>query len=132
MSNVVPLKPRPQLTWICTHCNCGTFHLFDDGTIKCAGCKTEGDSKGEWVKFLPPPPDEAPARDDGDVVNTLIWAGKDLARRRVLRSIQDWDKDIAILGVWHKDGTMRVWHDCDDDWAVRKITEAIFAIEGPD
>lgn len=112
--NVVPFKPtasaeEEQFVWICG-CGCQSFRLLSDGAIECCQCENQCNAHSEWRRDLPDPPDEVERDTSGTIIHTALGV-PELARRRVLKTLDEWarDDELLMVAAYHKDGTGKHW-----------------------
>lgn len=125
MSNVVGLPKRERLIWLCGHCGCSTWYLYSDSLTECAACGNVSDGC-EWVTPIEDKP-KSPEKDNGASVNIIGVGSVELAKRRVLKVINDRSGELALIAGWTSDGGMKAWSDIETaeqrDWVVRKLHE---------
>lgn len=142
--NVVPLKPKviaevervtEKCVFICGACECRTFNLFDDGTIACAYCEEElrpyeggGATQGQWRTCLPPvPQDRSQLETEAGTVNVNHLGDTSLARRHVVKKLNDWNKDdqLAMIVGYAKNAASHGWFGIESEeqrgWMLEKI-----------
>lgn len=104
--NIVQLKPKQDpRVWVCGHCGCQNFLLYEDGTTECALCRfKDAEQRGGWAEHTKPDPDFDPGslvpRYDTD------HGTADLAKAVILKSV---DADaVGVVVVW-PNGKIRLW-----------------------
>lgn len=107
MAEIVDLKSASRLIWLCGHCGCTTFRLYDDHTAECAGCENISEGS-QWVTPIQDKPKD-PDKDSGGCVDVIGIGAVSLARRRVLKTISDKADDIAFVVAYFEDGAMSAW-----------------------
>lgn len=102
MSNVVKLEPK-KLVWVCIHCNCTTFYLYNDYNVECAGCHTI--SEGEWRNWLPEDPIEA--EDESNSVIVVNLRNSSAALQNILNKLVL--NELVLLLAIYKNGKITGW-----------------------
>lgn len=127
MADIVDLHKPERLMWLCGHCGCTTFRLYNDSTSECAACGSVSDG-GEWVTPLADMP-KSPEKDNGNSINVIGIGTIDFARRGVLKKITDKIEDVAIVAAWFNDGSMTSWSGAETpsqrDWIIRKLRDLL-------
>ena len=102
-----PAEPE-RLIWVCSECNCSTFHLYDDDTSECALCGKMSENYGEWVRNLRAPSDTV-TKTDNNTMRVTNYGCAEIAKRRVIKKIRPDDPDlVSVFAVW-RDGTNTSW-----------------------
>lgn len=115
-------KPEEQelQVWVCGECDNSTFVLFNDARIQCAYCQDiicdECTDREGWRRVLPPSPEKAKETDAG-TVRQMHVGGVDIARARVFRQIEGWQKDGTIQFMYggRNDGATGAWVGVDNE-----------------
>lgn len=136
--NVVTFKgktkePQERLIYVCT-CGCRTFNMFADGNIICSYCDRElGPDEGNqdgWRKCLPVPPPVV-EQDDGGTVNEHMLPDETLARRSVMKRVNEWSdsKGLVFVYAYHDNGAGTGWMEIETEhqkqWMIDKLQDVV-------
>jgi hypothetical protein len=131
VNNVVDLPKRERLIWMCGHCGCTSFYLYNDQTSECAGCGFIGEG-AEWVTPIEDGP-KSPEKDNGGSVSVVAIGSPQFAKARTMKAIHSRSDEIALVGAWFEDGSSKSWCGAETEeqkeWTVRKLRELADHIE---
>jgi hypothetical protein len=128
-----PKEPEERLIYVCS-CGCRTFNLYADGNIVCSYCDGElgpgaGDPEG-WRRCLQPPPPVV-EKDDGGTLNEHQLPDSTLARRSVMKKINQWadSGNLVMVYAYHENGAGSGWMDISSDeqkeWMLDKLQDVV-------
>ncbi|QIG66854.1 hypothetical protein EVB29_024 [Rhizobium phage RHph_TM27A] len=143
--NVVTFRgnkpPEPpddeEYVFVCGECRARTFQLLAGGRIKCSACETEvcgcepdADDWEKWRKLIPPlPADRSKVEEwDNATVDVHYYADESLSRRRVFKTLNDWNdgEGVFFVSAYSKpDGNGMTWLDIrtegDREWLLARL-----------
>lgn len=127
---------KPEVVLVCTHCECMTHYINADMSVRCASCEAfTTPEEGEWRRHLPDKPEEVGelATTEGLVASKVLGNAM-LARKRVLRTLSEWEKsgELMLLSGYAEDGAGSHWVGMDTqeqkDWTVSKLESLLASI----
>lgn len=133
--NIVDFRKATRLTWLCGACGCSTWYLYNDSTVECAACDKVSEGS-EWVTPIQNEP-QNPERDNAGSICVVGVGSVELAKRRVMKVIDNRKGEISFIAAWFDDGGMKSWSGAQTpeqrDWVVEKLRQlADHIAEKPD
>lgn len=100
-------KSGDTLIWVCNNCGCQSFFLHSTGDTECCGCNAFSGSEDDTGRRLRLPPEPENPEEIGTDTTILAVLGDDLAKKRVVKRIED--EDIIIAAAIRREGGMFWW-----------------------
>ncbi len=137
-------KPKEEYVFICGDCHCRTFNLYAGGDIRCSFCETPvqvGEAHHsddvQWRRTIPVLPEDTTKIGDEDdtVVSNNELPDASIARRRTIKTINDWDKDkqLVLVGGYNARGAGYWWFDITTEeqreWVIDKLKGILEYVE---
>jgi len=124
MGEVVELKKKDRLVWVCARCDCMTFVVYEDETMECANCGDITVNDAFWR--LPPPPKE-PEPFPEAMISVVKGNVSELHKHRFIKEMTDDCIGIIIK----RSGAVKTYNNLENiglydiEWLQKKLKDAL-------